>query len=71
MGGAPRHDHRHERHAVRRHCEAFLPDGDYCIGLNQNRPGTDSEPLIGYHRQWRFPGCYTWVKGGTPTKGSC
>lgn len=49
----------------------MLPDGDYCIGLNESRPGTDSTPLIGAHRGWAFPGCYTWTRGGSPVKGSC
>lgn len=45
-------------------CQVF-PDSDWCIGLNEKHPGTDSEPLIGAHRGWRFPGCYTWTRGGS------
>lgn len=49
----------------------MLPDGDYCIGLNENRPGTGTVPLIGAHNGWKFPGCYTWTRGGSPVSGSC
>jgi hypothetical protein len=49
----------------------FLEDQDDCVGLNQYADGQDSTPFINRTRGWRFPGCYSWQQGQSPTSGSC
>jgi hypothetical protein len=42
------------------------PDSS-CTGLNYDRPGSGTEPLVGKSRGWRVPSCADWVRGGSPT----
>jgi len=43
----------------------------WCMGLEFNRPGSGSEPLIGASRAWRVPGCFEWTREQPPAQPSC
>lgn len=44
-----------------------MEPGSSCTGLNYDRPGSGTEPLVGKSRGWRVPSCADWVRGGSPT----
>ena len=40
------------------------------MGLNYNRPGSDTEPLVNRNRGWSVPSCATWEREMSPVKSS-
>lgn len=44
-----------------------MDPGSSCTGLNYDRPGSGTEPLVGKSRGWRVPSCADWVRGSSPT----
>jgi hypothetical protein len=49
----------------------FLPDSPDCIGLNTGREGVDYQLYVNDSRGWRAPGCYSWLRGSSPTIIAC
>lgn len=45
-----------------------LDPGSSCMGLNDERPGADTQLFVNRTRDWRVPGCIEWYDGGPPVR---
>ena len=45
-----------------------MDPGSSCMGLMFDRPGADTEPLVGGHRGWTVPGCANWQREVDPVR---
>lgn len=42
--------------------------GSWCMGLNFDRPGSDTEILVNGNRDWTVPGCAAWAREQDPVR---
>ena len=45
-----------------------MDPGSSCMGLMFDRPGADTESLVGGHRDWTVPGCANWQHEVDPVR---
>lgn len=42
--------------------------GSSCMGLDYDREGSGTEPIVNKDRNWTVPGCISWTDGGPPLR---